>query len=311
MPNARHIILLANSKSGSDAAEALQVLATALQARGNTVETFSTEIPAELPALARKARVAKPDIAVAYGGDGTVNTLANALAGSNVAMGIAPRGTFNYVAKQYQLPGEPEAIAELLTNGRAQPIAAGEVNGQLFLNNCSFGLYTDVIQARERHKAQWGRYRIVAVFSALATALRSHARLPLRLVGAEDGVRHHGRASLFFAGVNPRQFADSGFEIGAEVEAGALGFVVVDAISPSRIVAMLYGALAGRVEQLQHVTAYSDNALRVEVQQKRPLKVVLDGEIQRLSLPLKFKYRPAALQLLMPEPSSAATTTGT
>ena len=90
MPNARHIILLANSKSGSDAAEALQVLATALQARGNTVETFSTEIPAELPALARKARVAKPDIAVAYGGDGTVNTLANALAGSNVAMGIAP-----------------------------------------------------------------------------------------------------------------------------------------------------------------------------------------------------------------------------
>ncbi|MES2884437.1 MAG: diacylglycerol kinase family protein [Pseudomonadota bacterium] len=308
MPAARRIVIVANSKSGSTGSDSLDQLATALSARGATVELLTTEQPAQLPAIARKACESKPDIAVAFGGDGTVNTLANALAGSTVPMGIAPRGTFNYVARQYGLPDAPEDIAELLTTGTAQPIAAGEVNGKLFLNNCSFGLYTDVIEARERHKAAWGRYRLVAVVSALATALRSTARLPLKLVGAEDGVRHHGRASLFFAGVNPRQFSDSGFEIAEAVAAGALGFVVVDTISAGRILQMLWGAAAGKVESLQHVTAFTDIALRAEVLRRlRPLKVVIDGELLRLASPLQFKYRAAALQLMLP--AAAATQT--
>lgn len=303
MPASRRVAIVANSKSGSTAADALDQLASALTRRGATVELLTTDQPSELPALARKACTARPDVVVAFGGDGTVNTVAAALAGSTVPMGIAPRGTFNYVARQYGLPDAPEDIAELLITGTAQPIAAGEVNGKLFLNNCSFGLYTDVIEARERHKAQWGRYRVVAVVSALATALRSRARLPLKLVGAEEGIRHHGRASLFFAGVNPRQFADSGFEIAADVDNGALGFVVVDSISAGRIVQMLWGAAAGRVENLQHVTAFTDTALRAEVLRRvRPLKVVIDGELLRLGAPLRFKYRAAALQLVMPSP---------
>ncbi|MDO9451559.1 MAG: diacylglycerol kinase family protein [Stagnimonas sp.] len=309
MPAARRIIIVANSKSGSTAANALDQLITALRTRGAEVEALTTEQPAQLSALAKKACESKPDVAVAFGGDGTVNTLANALAGSTVPMGIAPRGTFNYVAKQYGLPESPEDIAELLTTGSAQPIAAGEVNGKLFLNNCSFGLYTDVIEARERHKAQWGRYRLVAVISALATALRSTARLPLKLAGAENGTHHHGRASLFFAGVNPRQFADSGFEISDAVAAGALGFVVVDTISAGRIVKMIAGAAAGTVEQLQHVTAFTDTALRAEVLRRRPLKVVIDGELLRMNSPLQFNYRAAALQLVMPASPQIAVAT--
>ncbi|MES2682950.1 MAG: diacylglycerol kinase family protein [Pseudomonadota bacterium] len=304
MPAPCRIAIVANSQSGSTAADALDLLSAALRARDATVELHTTDQPSQLQALAQKARESKPDAVVAFGGDGTVNTVANVLAGSDIAMGIAPRGTFNYVAKQYGLPDAPDAIAELLVSGTARPIAAGEVNGKLFLNNCSFGLYTDVIEARERHKAAWGRYRLVAVVSALATALRSTARLPLKLVGAEEGTRHHGRASLFFAGVNPRQFADSGFEITDAVEAGALGFVVVDSISAGRIVQMLWGAAAGKVESLQHVTAFTDLALRAEVQRRvRPLKVVIDGELLRLASPMQFRYRAAALQLLMPEPA--------
>ena len=108
--------------------------------------------------------------------------------------------------------------------------------------------------------------------------------------------------------MNPRQFADSGFEISEAVEAGALGFVVVDAISPGRIVQMLWGAAAGKVESLQHVTAFTDTALRAEVQRRvRPLKVVIDGELLRLNSPLQFKYRAAALQLMLPAAAASQT----
>ena len=299
MPAAtRRIAVLANRQSGSQA-DALDALIGALQSRRLRVELLVAEHPTNLDRLARQARDLAPEAVLVHGGDGTVNTLANALAGSTVPMAIAPRGTFNYVAKQYGLPETAEDIADLVAHGEARPIAAGEVNGRLFLNNCSFGLYTDVIEARERHKRQWGRYRLVAVVSALATALRSRARLPLTLKTGEEQ-RHHGRASLFFAGVNRRQFADGGFSIADEVEAGALGFVVVDAISPARIVSMLAGAAAGAVESLQHITAFTGEALRAEVRRSRPLKVVLDGEVLRLAAPLQFRYRPAALKLLMP-----------
>lgn len=305
MTPTRRLALVANSRSGTAGGEALNTLVDALQARGAMVERFTTDNPSQLSSLAQAACAAKPDAVVAFGGDGTVNTVANALAASNIALGIAPRGTFNYVAKQYGLPETPEELAELLTAGTAQPIAAGEVNGKLFLNNCSFGLYTDVIEARERHKAQWGRYRLVAVASALATALRSTARLPLTLVGSSEATRHHGRASLFFAGVNTRQFADSGFEISDAVQAGALGFVVVDSVSPGRILQMIAGAAAGTVEQLQHITAFTDTALRCDVQRRKPLKVVIDGELLRLSTPLRFTYHPAALRLVMSAAASA------
>lgn len=308
MTATRRIAIVANSCAGSAGAEALAALVLALREQGGAVDLFTGDQPSGLPELAAKARDAGPDVVVAFGGDGTVNTVASALAGSGMALGIAPRGTFNYVAKQYELPDAVPAVASALLTGVARPIAAGEVNGRLFLNNCSFGLYTDVIEARERHKAQWGRYRLVAVVSALATALRSRARLALRLTGAAGQVHRHGRASLFFAGVNPRQFADSGFEISTAVEAGALGFVVVDAISPLRIVSMLAGAAAGTVESLQNVTAFADQSLTVAVSRRRPLKVVIDGELLYLQAPLQLHYRPAALQLLMPVAEAAVPT---
>jgi len=299
MNTPRHAVaVLANRSSGTQA-DALEALLAALGAEGLGVTVWQADQPSALPTLAREAVASGPATLLVHGGDGTVNTAANALAGSGIALAIAPRGTFNYVARCYGLPSEAEAIAALVARGLPQAIPAGSVNGRLFLNNCSFGLYTDVIEARERHKRQWGRYRAVAVASALVTALRSRSRLPLTLWDTE-GLRHQGRASLFFAGVNPRQFADSGFAMAGEVAAGAMGFVVVDTISPGRIVSMLAGAAAGTVESLQHVTAFTGEALQASVRRRRRLKVVLDGEVLRLNGPFDFRYRPAALRLLMP-----------
>ena len=296
----RRLIVIANARSGSQADEKRDALLAALREGGAHVEAWIAEQPTQLPALAERARGADADAVIAYGGDGTVNCLAQALAGSDRTLGVVPRGTFNYVAKQYGLPDETEAVADLLLHGPAQPIAVGEVNGRLFLNNCSFGLYTDIIDARERHKAQWGRLRVVAVVSALFTALRSRARLPLRLADTDGRPRYRGRASLLFAGVNPQQFRDSGFELAEAVEAGALGFVLVRWITPWRVLATLFGALMGRAEELQHVEAFDAAALEAQTPYHRSLRAVVDGEILRLQAPLRFRHRPAALRLIQP-----------
>lgn len=306
-PQRRRLILIANAQSGSQADGALDALLAGLRAEGATVEAWIAKQPAQLPALAERARTAAPDAIIAYGGDGTVNCLAQALAGSAQALGVVPRGTFNYVAKQYGLPDETAAVVDLLLHAPARPVAAGEVNGRLFLNNCSFGLYTDIIDARERHKAQWGRLRIVAVLSALVTALRSRARLPLRATDASGRVRYSGRASLLFAGVNPQQFRDGGFELADAVEAGALGFVLLRWLTPWRVLAMLAGALLGRTQQQPQVEAFDGDQLRVAVPLRRRLRAVVDGEILHLRPPLRFDYRPAALWLIRPPSADAQT----
>jgi len=301
MSNPRRIIVVANAKSGSAGGDALDQLSAALCALGVAVDCWRAEQPNQLPTLAARAAAAAPDVLVAFGGDGTVNTVANALAGSTVAMGIAPRGTFNYVAKRYGLPSAVDEVAALLARGRATAIGAGEVNGKLFLNNCSFGLYADVIEARERHKAQWGRSRVVAVLSALATTLSARARLPLRITDPTTGLSQVRRASMVFAGVNPAQFEDGGFALSEEVAGGAVGVVVVDALNPWRVLRMLLGAAAGTVEDLQHIEAFPAQRLEIAVSNRlRPLKVVLDGEILRLLAPLRLRYRPNALRLLLP-----------
>lgn len=305
----RRLIVIANARSGSQPDEALDALVEALRAGGATVDAWIAEQPAQLPALAERAREAGADAVVAHGGDGTVNCLAQALTGSDQVLGVVPRGTFNYVAKQYALPEETAEVAQLLLHGTARPIAAGVVNGRLFLNNCSFGLYTDIIDARERHKAQWGRLRVVAVLSALVTALRSRARLPLRLAGSDGVARYQGRASLLFAGVNPQQFRDSGFDLAEEVEAGALGFVLLRWITPWRVLATMFRALFGRAEDLQHVEAFSAPALQAQMPHHRSLRAVVDGEILRLNAPLRFEYRPAALRLIQPAETPDGTQT--
>lgn len=298
---ARHYILIANARSGSGGDTAVDAVAAALRGAGCVVDLRIAPAAGTLADLAAAACDRRPDAVLACGGDGTVNAVAAALIGSDVPLGIVPLGTFNYVARQYGIPEAPEALAAALRASRPQPVGVGRINGRPFLNNASLGLYTDIIEARERHKAQWGRYRLVALLSALVTTLRRRARLPLRITDAAGRVRYVGRASLVFFGVNPRQFEDAGLApLAAAVRQGALGMVLARSVSASRLVPMLFGAATGRLARLDEIEPDSDTAFRIELRRGRRLRVVIDGETLRLKPPLSVDYQPAALRLLVP-----------
>lgn len=296
---ARRVILVANGRSGKSAGDT-QGLVEALRAEGCTVDAWNAAAPKELQALTQRARAAGADAIVACGGDGTVNTVANALAGTEIALGILPLGTFNYVARLYGIPEDPAEAAALIAHGQPRRIAAGSVNGRLFLNNFSFGLYTDIIQARERHKAAWGRHRGVAVISALATSLRSRARVPLLLHLDTVEPAYRGRASLFFAGVNPAQFAAAGLELAQAVREEALGIVLIRAIGPLSILKMLLSAAVSDPERLAEVNAWPAQSATVQVPRAQ-IRGVIDGELISLRPPLQLSFQREALNLLAPQ----------
>lgn len=81
------------------------------------------------------------DIAVAVGGDGTVSQLANALAGTNVALGIIPFGSGNGLARHLGIPINKAAAMKLLESGVIKKIDRGIINNRSFF--CTAGVGFD------------------------------------------------------------------------------------------------------------------------------------------------------------------------
>jgi diacylglycerol kinase family enzyme len=116
----------------------------------------------EIRELARRAVEDRSAVVVAGGGDGTMNAVAGALIGSTTAMGILPLGTLNHFAKDLKIPLNIEAAVATIVTGQLTQIDAGEVNGRIFLNNSSIGIYPGIVRERqkEEHKGygKWGAF---------------------------------------------------------------------------------------------------------------------------------------------------------
>ncbi len=117
---------------------------------------------------------------VAAGGDGTVSTLASIVvehavehavehgASNNVVLGVLPLGTLNHFAKDAGIPTDLDEAVKTLTAGRTATVDVGEVNGRVFLNNSSIGLYPRLVRERDRLRGR-GRWKWTAMALAAAS----------------------------------------------------------------------------------------------------------------------------------------------
>src|SRR5436190_19053332 len=106
----------------------------------------------ELAAAAEAAVEDAFDLVVAGGGDGTVNLIAAALLGSGKHFGVIPLGTLNHFAKDLNIPLNFDEAVQNLLSGSAVQVDVAEVNGQIFLNNSSLGLYPTIVRERVKHQ---------------------------------------------------------------------------------------------------------------------------------------------------------------
>src|SRR4029079_6770257 len=74
---------------------------------------------------------------VVAGGDGSIGSAANAIAGTATELAILPCGTLNHLAKDLSLPLELEDAARLARGGCVRSVDAAVVNDRLFLNTSS------------------------------------------------------------------------------------------------------------------------------------------------------------------------------
>jgi len=318
LASAAPLFIVFNIGSGhGDADAARQSIASACLAAGRAHEVLVVDDPqriAELAAQAvQRAQQSSPvrGIVVAAGGDGTINAVAQATLGSGCAFGVLPQGTFNYFSRTHGIPADIDEAMQVLLNETAQPVQVGLVNERVFLVNASLGLYPALLEDREAWKQQFGRSRWVAIGAGLATLLRVHRNLRLRIEveGPDAPVPQlrELRTPTLFVGNNALQMEQLGFPEAQAIDAGELAGI---ALRPVGRLWMLWLLLRGAMGQLGAADKIVDFPFRQLTVRRartfgaRRMKVATDGEITWLSLPLQFRVAPEPLWLV--RPSTAA-----
>lgn len=136
----RSILFIINPKSGTDRKIYIrQSIGRNIDTNKYTYQVRYTEYAGHAEVIAREAAEAGIDIAVAVGGDGTVNEVARALIHTNTALGIIPCGSGNGLARHLQLPMDPEGAISMINAGNIKDLDYGTMNGLPFFCTCGMG----------------------------------------------------------------------------------------------------------------------------------------------------------------------------
>jgi diacylglycerol kinase family enzyme len=236
-------------------------------------------------------------VVVAGGGDGTIGSVAAALANTDATLGILPLGTLNHFAKDLRIPlGLPEAV-NVIATGHTARVDVGEVNGRAFINNSSLGLYPSLVYQREKRQAQ-GRGKWVALALATTRVWRLYRRVRV-VVHTEAGSRVI-RTPFVFVGNN--EYRLEGVRLGgrARVDAGQLHVAMAPGMTRSEMVRVLGWALLGRLADVDHLDTLLTDAVTIGAR-RRHIPVALDGEVTLLRTPLEYRVRRGALRVCVPD----------
>ena len=263
-------------------------------------------LPAALAQVAHQAAtlaLATRTAVVAVGGDGTLNTVAQAAHALGCPMGVVPQGTFNYFARTHGIPSDPADATRQLLQWSPWPVQVAAINDRVFLVNASLGLYPDLLEDREAYKARFGRSRWVAFWAASATLLRAQRLLRLHI---EQGASARDvQALTLFVGNNRLQLQQLGVEPEQAISAVHITAVMLRPIGTlSMLRLMLHGAMGtlGEAESVEHFE-FDHLVVRPTLAPgRRGVKVAFDGEVTRLRAPLDFRVLTKPLYLLMPSP---------
>ncbi len=295
-----------NAASGNSEADSKrEAIETALRDDGRRGELMFCG-PAELAGAAQKAAAkARADrtAVVAVGGDGTLNTVAQAAHAQGCAMGVVPQGTFNYFARTHGIPADPADAVRLLLRSAPAPVQVAGINERVFLVNASLGLYPDLLEDREAYKARFGRSRWVAFWAGLATLLRSRRQLRLQI---EEGASvRHVRALTLFVGNNRLQMEQLGVEPpkrpDVDPTGGRITAVVLRPVGTFAMIRLMLRGAMGTLGDAQSVDHFGFNHMVVKptlAQGRRGVKVAFDGEVTRMRAPLDFRVLDKPLFLM-------------
>ena len=231
---------------------------------------------------------------VAWGGDGTVNEVAAALAFRDATLAIVPSGSGNGLARELRIPFEPERAFATALEGRTCRIDAGELDGRLFFNVAGIGL--DARMARGFADGGLARRGLTRYLRVGARELFSFQAEDHTVV--TDGTTRYTRP-LLIAIANGRQYGNGAvIAPAARLDDGKLDVVIVAARPRLAVLAQAPRLFTGQIARVAGVTSVS--AVDIEVASAHALEYHVDGEPLVGGESLVARSRARALRVAVP-----------
>ncbi|MCU1385205.1 MAG: hypothetical protein JWL71_3902 [Acidobacteria bacterium] len=260
-----------------------------VDAHGAPADVFVTEGVGHARELTKAAAARGARLVLAWGGDGTINEIASALAFEHVALGIVPAGSGNGLARELGVDRRAErAIADAL-HAVPRAIDMGEIDGRLFANIAGIGFDAHIASrfAAATRRGFAGYAGITA--RAFTGYVPQHYRITI------DGVEAVHRAVLVTI-ANSAQFGNNArIAPGARVDDGELDLVVLEEQSRFATICQLPRLFNGTVERARGCRIRRIREVTVEAEQ--PMAYHVDGEPVAGGRSLRARVHPGALRI--------------
>jgi diacylglycerol kinase family enzyme len=285
----------------------------ALQGRYE-VEAVSTEAQNHATEIGREACDGGYDIVVAFGGDGTLNEVANGLAGTDVPVSVLPGGSTNVVCRTLGIPNDvvdaTEHLLGLADDFRPRRIDLGNLNGRRFVFSCGMGLdasVTERVDARPGLKAKAGPYYYT--WAALSSFYRRYLGNPIILRVEAAGRETEGITALAQNSDPYTYFASRPIRVceGISLDDGTLSMAVLKRAAqrdmPTLITRLFSGNLsAANHRQIEHFDDLHE-ALVSSVSTEsdgtpRPFPLQVDGDYLGDASRAELRVEPGALTVV-------------
>jgi diacylglycerol kinase family enzyme len=237
------------------------------------------------------------DAIIAGGGDGTISSVASVLAGSAVPFGIIPLGTLNHFAKDLKIPLALDEAVALIAAGNLRPIDVGEVNGRVFINNSSIGIYPYLVLDRERRTDQHG---LPKWFAMILAGLRALRYFPIRRLTIETpGGAETYRSPCVLVGNNAYQISGRSLGTRDRLDGGQLSLYVAKQQSRLALLWLACRSALRFIDQQRDLRALTLPTVEIS-SGRRQLLVAFDGEVETIRSPLHYQVKPGALRVFTP-----------
>jgi diacylglycerol kinase family enzyme len=273
-PDPRHPVLFYNPKSGGGKAEKFHL---ADEARARDIEPIELKLGTDLEQLVRGAVADGADALAMAGGDGSQAVVAMVAAEQGLPYACIPAGTRNHFALDLGVDRDDVIGAlDAFVGGRERRVDLAEVNGRVFVNNVSIGLYAEAVQREGYREA-----KLRTILDTLPEVLGPEDKgLDLRWTGP-GGQQHSSGATILVSNNRYRLGHAVGSGTRPRIDNELLGITVASAPNADR-------RLFQRPWQEWSASVF-------EVDADGPIAAGIDGEAVTLDAPLRFRILPAAL----------------
>jgi diacylglycerol kinase family enzyme len=226
---------------------------------------------------------------LAIGGDGTISSVAQLTLGTKATVAPLPGGTLNHFTKDLGVDQDIDTAIAALSHARTHLVDVGMVNGQVFINNSSIGLYPSVVRERRQFELHIGKWLGTVIASVVAFTRFHKYRVTIK--------GQTFRTPFVFIGNNTYALDTTGV-VRSKIDEGVLSVFIIKDVSRLSLLKVVFQALAGKRRAVDEFEIRNVSEVTVRTVRSH-LHLARDGEVGKVRTPLAYHIEAKKLRVLV------------